>query len=120
MQFAETVKSQLALRGWSIRKFADEIGRSPEHARKISTGLAFPSDDLALRIAEKLEIDPEDFQGQVASDRFQKRYGKKPPQRARTDLEPIEGLWDQLTPEQRDCVVCVANCLTMRNRRRAQ
>ena len=116
MQFAETVRGQLALRGWTIRKFADEIGRSPEHARKISTGRAFPSDDLALRIAQKLEIDPDDFQGKVASDRFEKRYGKKPPQRARPDLEPIENLWDRLTPEQRDCVVCVASCLVARRR----
>jgi transcriptional regulator with XRE-family HTH domain len=120
MQFAQTVRNQMNAKGWSVKKFADEIGKTPEHARKLSTGRAFPSDDLALRIAQKLDIDHEEFQEQLDRDRWEKKYKKKPPESARTDLGPLEGVWEQLNPDQREYIICVANCLVMRRQRKAQ
>jgi len=116
MQFAQTVRNQIEAKGWSIRKFADEIGRTPEHARKLYAGRAFPSDDTAARIAQKLEIDHAEFQKQLAEDRWERKYSRKPPQSARPDLGPLEDVWERLNPDQRDCVLCVANCLVTKKR----
>ena len=116
MKFADTVRDQMEAKGWTIKKFADEIGRTPEHARKLYAGRAFPSDDLALRIAQKLEIDQAEFQKQLAADRWEKKYRRKPPQSAQTDLGPLEEVWEQLSSDQRDCVLCVANCLATKRR----
>jgi transcriptional regulator with XRE-family HTH domain len=114
MQFSDTVRSRVEAKGWSVKRFADEIGRTPEHARKLYTGLAFPSNDLALRIAQKLEIDQEKFQDQLDNDRWEKKHKKKPPESARPDLGPLEGIWERLDADERDCVFCVANCLVKR------
>jgi ribosome-binding protein aMBF1 (putative translation factor) len=120
MQFADTVRSQITAKGWSIKRFADEISRTPEHARKISAGRAFPSDDLAERIADKLDIDNAELQKQLAADRWEKKYKKKPPQSERPDLGPLESIWEELSTDQREYMLCVANCLIMKKRRRAR
>jgi transcriptional regulator with XRE-family HTH domain len=120
MRFADTVRCQLDAKGWSVRKFADEIGRTPEHARKLSSGLTFPADDLVPRIAEKLGIDHAELQEQLDRDRWEKKHRKKPPESARPDLAPLEDLWEQLNPDQREYMLCVANCLVMRRQRKAQ
>ena len=119
MQFANTVRGQIEARGWSVKKFADEIGRSPEHARKISTGLAFPSDDLAVRIAQKLELDQAKLQGQLDADRWEKKHQKKPPESEHPDLGPLEDAWEQLDAGQRDLILCVAYCLKTKKHRQA-
>jgi transcriptional regulator with XRE-family HTH domain len=116
MQFAETIRSGLDARKWSVKRFADEIGRSPEHARKLSSGTAFPSDDLAVCIAQKLELDQTEFQKQLEADRWQKKYRKKPPESEHPDLGALEHLWVELTAEQRECIVCLADCLLSRRR----
>jgi transcriptional regulator with XRE-family HTH domain len=106
-------------KGWSVKRFADEIGRTPEHARKISTGLAFPSDDLAMRIAQKLDIDHEEFRKQLAEDRWEKKYKKKPPESEHTNLGRLENVWAELNAGQRELVLCVAICLKAKKRKRA-
>src|SRR3954453_12750249 len=99
MQFADIVRNQIAAKGWSIKRFADEIGRTPEHARKISAGRAFPSDDLAVRIADKLDIDNAKLQKQLAADRWEKKYKKKPPRSEHLDLGPLESIWEKLSTD---------------------
>jgi transcriptional regulator with XRE-family HTH domain len=116
MQFANTVQERLAAKGWSLRKFGDEIGRTPEHARKLSTGRAFPSDDLVHRIADKLEIEHEKLQRLLEADRWEKKYKRKPPESARPDLAPIQGVWQELSKDQRVFLVCVAKCLKTKKR----
>jgi len=119
MQFADTVRDQIGAKGWSIKRFADEIGRTPEHARKLSTGLAFPSDDLAVRIAQKLELDHAKLQALLDADRWEKKHKRKPPESERPDLAPLEDVWAELDADQRDLVICVANCLILKRRKRA-
>jgi hypothetical protein len=120
LNFSDTIRDQLRKRQWSVKKFADEIGRSPEHARKLRNGTAFPSGDLALRIAAKLELNSADFQLEIDAARWEKTRGRKPPQADRPDLVPLEGIWNELTAEQREYVVCVANCLLLKRIRKPQ
>jgi transcriptional regulator with XRE-family HTH domain len=117
MQFADTVRDQILAKGWSIKQFADEIGRTPEHARKISTGLAFPSDDLAVRIAQKLGLDHDKLQTLLEVDRWEKRRKKKPPMSEHPELGPLENIWSALNGDQRELVLCVAKCLRTQARR---
>ena|SRR2546422_11232658 len=119
MEFAKIIRDRMGMKGWSVPKLAEEIGRSPEHARKICNGKTFPSDDLAERIATKLEMDPAEFKERVAADRWQKKYKKRPPQTERMELGPLEKIWMELDSEQREYLLCVGNCLMMRRPRRA-
>lgn len=120
MQFADVVRAGIDAKGWSMKEFADEIGKTPEHARKISSGLAFPSDDLALRIAQKLEIDHSDLQRKLDEARWEKKHKRKPPESERPKLGPLEEVWEQLNRDQREYVLCVANCLITKKWQRAQ
>ena len=120
MQFAEIIRSKVDAKGWSMKRFGDEIGRTPEHARKIYHGRAFPADDLIPRIAEKLQADQVELQEQLAEARWEKRYKKKAPQPVRSDFGPLDGVWELLDSEQREYVACVANCLVMRKQRKSQ
>jgi ribosome-binding protein aMBF1 (putative translation factor) len=113
MLFSDTIRRGVQTKGWSIKKFADEIGRTPEHARKISNGTAFPSNDLTVRIAEKLEVDQTELQQQLDEARWERRHKKKPPTPAQVDLGPIEEAWRRLSQDQRQYVLCVANCFIM-------
>jgi ribosome-binding protein aMBF1 (putative translation factor) len=119
MQFADTVRDQIQAKGWSVKRFADEIGRTPEHARKISTGLAFPSDDTATRIAQKLELDHAKLQTQLDADRWEKKHKRKPPESEHPDLGPLENVWAELDTDQRELMLCVATCLRRRKRKQA-
>jgi transcriptional regulator with XRE-family HTH domain len=111
MGFSQTIRTQLRAREWSVKRFADEIGRGPEHARKLRNGTAFPSGDLAQRIAVKLGLDPAEFQAEVDVAKWEKKHGRKPPQTAHPELGPIEHLWIELSADQREYLLCVANCL---------
>jgi ribosome-binding protein aMBF1 (putative translation factor) len=117
MQFADTVRDQMDAKGWSVKRFAEEIGRTPEHARKISTGLAFPSDDLAVRIAHRLELDHVKLQTLLDADRWEKKHRKKPPESEQADLGPLQNLWTELNDQQREVILCVASCLKTQRRR---
>jgi transcriptional regulator with XRE-family HTH domain len=98
-------------KGWTIKRFADEIGRTAEHARKISNGLAFPSNDLAERIAQKLSVDHSELQRQLDEARWEKKHKKKPPESVHPDFGPLEEVWEQLNLDQRRYMICVATCL---------
>lgn len=111
MEFSETIRAKLKERDWSVKKFADEIGRSPEHARKLRNGTAFPSRDLIPRIAAKLELDNIEFQSQVDAAKWEKTHGKKPPVSEHPNFGALEELWPELNAEQREYVICMAKCI---------
>lgn len=117
MSFADTVRSKIDEKGWSVKRFADEIGRTPEHARKIRSGQAFPSDDLIPRIAETLEVDHTELQTKLDADRWEKKHKKKPPVSEQVDLGPLQDLWTELNAQQREVILCVASCLKTQIRR---
>ncbi len=119
MHFSETVRSKIDEKGWTVKRFADEIGRTPEHARKIRSGRAFPSDDLVPRIAQTLELDHAELQTQLDADRWEKKHRKKPPESEHEDLGPLQGLWTDLDDQQREVVLCVASCLRATKRKHA-
>jgi transcriptional regulator with XRE-family HTH domain len=107
-------------RGWTVKQFADEIGKSPEHARKLRNGTTFPSQDLTQRIADRLQIDAEKFRQQVDGDKCEQKFGRKPPEMEPPDLGPLTRIWSRLDPDERESLVCIANCLvTKRLRKRA-
>ena len=117
MRFADTVRAKIDEKGWSVKRFADEIGRTPEHARKISSGRAFPSDDLIPRIAQTLEVDHAELQTQLDADRWEKKHKKKPPESEHLEFGPLENVWSELNGDQRELILCVANCLRAQTRR---
>jgi len=111
LKFSSTIRAKLRARKWTLKRFADEIGRSPEHARKLRNGTAFPSDDLVPIIAAKLELDNTKFQSQIDAERWEKKRGKKPPMREYPDFGALEELWPELNDEQRESVICLAKCI---------
>jgi transcriptional regulator with XRE-family HTH domain len=117
MRFADTVRSKIDEKGWTVKRFADEIGRTPEHARKIRSGRAFPADDLIPRIAQTLDVGHAELQTQLDADRWEKKHKKKPPESEQVDLGPLQDLWKELNDHQREVILCVATCLKTQMRR---
>jgi ribosome-binding protein aMBF1 (putative translation factor) len=117
MRFADTVRAKIEEKGWPVKRFADEIGRTPEHARKISSGRAFPSDDLIPRIAQTLGVDHAELQTQLDADRWEKKHKKKPPESEQGNLGPLQDLWAELNDQQRQVILCVASCLKTKMKR---
>jgi len=119
MGFSQTIRSELRLRKWTTKRFSDEIRCSPEHARKVRGGIVPPGPDLTLRIADKLEIDPEELQREVDIAKWEKLHHRKPPNVTRPDMTALESLWTELSEDQREYMVCVASCLIMKKKTRA-
>ena len=111
MKFSQTIRCQLDSMGWTIARFGKEIGRTPEHARKLRNGMAFPSDDLIPKIVIKLGLDGEKFRNMVLEDRWIHKHGKKPPTLDRHDLGSLELIWGNLCKEDKEYILCVASCL---------
>lgn len=98
------------------KTLAAGLDRSLEHVRKLISGLAPPGRDLQPRLAEVLELELRLIEDAVESDQWFKKHGKKPPS-SEGFVSPLEKLWVQLTPEQRDQLVCVAECMFKRNKK---
>ena len=118
MGYADTIRAELEARQWSVKRFADEIGRSPEHARKVRDGTAPPGPDLTRHIAAKLGLNLDELQEEVDIAKWEKRHSRKPPKPDHPDLGPLERVWKELTADQRQYLLCFADCLTRKKLRR--
>ncbi len=97
--------------GYSRKRLAAAIQRTPEHVRKLVEGEAFPGPDLRDHIADVLKLDRNVFREAIDKDRWFKKTGRKPPMPEKPRVSPIDRVWERLTPEQRQVLECVASCM---------
>lgn len=77
---------------------------------------AFPSIDLQDRLAEILGIDRAKFTSTIQADRRYKMTQRSVPKGL--PKSPIDRFWEQLNYEQRESIMCVAECFVRLNRKK--
>ncbi|HUJ21276.1 MAG TPA: hypothetical protein VLX58_07125, partial [Bryobacteraceae bacterium] len=78
-----------------------------EHARRIVKGIGVPSKPILKALCAYLGLDYKEAERIATADRIQKKYGGIPLELAgkKAGLEPIERVWETLTPDQqRDAI----------------
>lgn len=102
--FAEAVHAALDQKGITTVRFAEILGVSYEHARKLLNSMAFPSTLLLDKICRVLGMDKAEAERILIADRIRHKYGSlsqapEPPARNQR-FAKIEGKLSSLTSEQ--------------------
>jgi hypothetical protein len=89
--------------------------------RKLEAGEALPGPDLQERLAEVLKLDYQLLREATENDRWLKKFGKEPPVAGWKSIAlPIERVWGRLSRNQREDILCIAECMSRRNRKRTK
>lgn len=65
----ETIKRSRLRKGWTQKKLAEEVKVSGVYISKLEQGVNLPGDELALKLARKLDLDEKDFVSHLFRDR---------------------------------------------------
>ena len=111
------MQRQMEAKKLGPRQVAANVGRSFEHIRKLCSSETFPSRSLQDALADFLEIDRVEFEKQVNADRWRQKFGKIP---TVTEIRrPIDSVWEELSKDQQDSLLCMARCLARQRKRKA-
>ena len=104
----------------SIKSFAEKIKTSYEHTRKIAKGETVPSRHLLPDIAEALGLNLLELEALANRDRARKKFPSVAlgPKAANPELEPLENVWNDLSEDQRDDLILLAQRWSLRERKR--
>lgn len=95
-------------------------GCTPEHVRKILAGEAFPSRSLLQVIANQTNTTLSDLEQLLDRDRWNYKHGRKPPAATLPpDTTALLRYWDELRPQDKNTLLCVAECLHRKLKRGA-
>ena len=120
-RFSALLSSRMEKLGHTRKSLATVIRRSVEHVRKLESGEALPGPDLQQRLAEVLELDQSILKDATENDRWLKKYGRYPSMVGRKSATlPIERAWVRLSRSQKEDILCIAECMSRRNRKRTQ
>ena len=88
----------------SIRDMAFKTGIVYEHVRRTVRGEGIPSKYVLKLMCDVLGVDFKEAEKIATADKIRRRYGKLPDEIAnkKPGLEPIERVWDRLTPQQQE------------------
>lgn len=109
-RLGDLISKKLAEKDLEILDLAKELEVSYEHARRIVKGLGVPSKPILRIICTYLGMNYKEAEKMVTVDKIQKKYGGIPLELSnkKPGLEPIERVWDSLTPsQQRDAVTLI-------------
>lgn len=86
-----------------IKEFADVLGISYEHSRKMVRGLAVPTRFLILAIAKEFGEDPGELERLAKEDSFRRKYGAESPTPIfNPEVAPFATAWHMLTDSQKN------------------
>ena len=119
-QFRELLRKRTGKLGYTRKDLSLKLNRSVEHVRKLLAGEAFPGPDLQERIAEVLRVDHETLDKAVKRDRWSKKYGNPPSATVVERVSPMGEMWDQLSSDQREDLVCFVQCMIRKNRKKVR
>jgi transcriptional regulator with XRE-family HTH domain len=106
---SEFIKQALLDKGMSIKDLSEKLELSYEHTRRLTNGLTIPSKFVLRALCSILDLNEQDMEKLVTVDKIRKRYGSIPAEIAgkKPGLEPIERVWDRLTPDQQGDAVAM-------------
>lgn len=109
---SEMINKKMEEVGMSIRGLAQKLEMSYEHVRRITNAESIPSPRVLKDICGHLKLNYKEAEKLLTADKIRKKYGTIPLELSgkKPGLEPIERVWDQLTPEhQKDAVVLITD-----------
>ena len=117
-KISDLISEEMRLKGVSIRDIAEGTDRSYEHIRKLVKGIAIPSVSIIRAVAGFLEIDFQKLYRLSQQDSITKKYGDVPLEMAhkKPSLEPLDRVWDDLTKQQQDGIISMAQGWARQNR----
>jgi transcriptional regulator with XRE-family HTH domain len=115
---AALIAGKMREMGVSIKDLAGALEISYEHARRVVRGLCAPSKTLLTAICEALEVDLAQAERIASLDEMRAKYGNLVAESAGKNaaLEPIERVWDLLTPEQQQDAIAMIQAWASRTR----
>lgn len=109
---SELIRAYMHKRNLDRVGLAAKLNRHPETVRRLEEGLSFPPSEVEDKLIAMLEMTPEEakeFRHAVKCDRWVKDFGPPPESAPAT---PIDAYWRDLTTEQRETLICIAECFT--------
>jgi transcriptional regulator with XRE-family HTH domain len=115
---AELIAGKMGEIGVSINDLAGALEISYEHARRVVRGECLPSKHLLASVCEALEIDLGQAERIASLYQMHAKYGNLVAESAgkNSELEPIERVWDLLTPEQQQDAIAMIQAWASRNK----
>ena len=99
-----------------IKRLADSLSLSYEHARKIVRGLSPPSELLARELARFFGVAPQRFTDLVRKDRFSREYGEEfEIPASNPGLREIVSAWAKLTDTQKKALLTMLEAFIAQN-----
>jgi transcriptional regulator with XRE-family HTH domain len=122
-ELSELISNAMEKQKVSIKDLAIGLDISYEHARRIVRGEGIPSKHILRAICKALDIDFTVAERLAVDSRVRKAYGDsvilnlagKIP-----SLEPVERIWEQLTPEQQEDAITLMQGWARRNQAKKQ
>lgn len=114
----DLISSRMGELGMSIKELAKAIEVTYEHARRIVKEESVPSKQLMKAVSGALEMPRETLESASVEDKIRIRYKDLPASiiERKAGLEPIERVWENLGPDQRENLIALAQSMA-RNRR---
>jgi transcriptional regulator with XRE-family HTH domain len=99
---SDMVTAKMEEKGFSIKDLAIKLDLTYEHARRIVRGEGVPSRFVLRPLCELLGMPYKEAERVATEDKIRIKYGTVPMEMAgkKPSLEPIERVWDLLSPEQ--------------------
>jgi transcriptional regulator with XRE-family HTH domain len=116
---AQKLLDAMEEKGMSIKELAEKSDTTYEHIRKILRGGSFPSKYMIRVLSELLNIKKSELEQLVAADQIRQKYGKIPAilSGKNPELEPVERIWNNLTPAQQADFVAQMQAVAKRNKK---
>lgn len=116
--FAEKLNARMEEIDVDIRRLAEAVDTTYEHTRRVVRGLSVPSNPLLRAICTELELDYDEMKELAMADKLKRKYGSALASltERNPELEPLERLWPDLTDEQKNTLVFVAQGFAKSNK----
>ena len=107
-----------AKKGASIKDLSIRAETTYEHMRRIVRGDNVPSKHILRALCTYLDVPYREAEKLAAADRIQKKFGTIPQELSgkKPGLDPVERVWDNLTPEQQQSVIMMVQAMAKQNR----
>lgn len=119
-RLSNAITAAMEDRGVSIRDLAKKIEVTYEHMRRIVRGAGEPSKYVLKLICDELKLPYKELLDVAKATEMQEKYGDLPVVLAgkKPGMEPIDRVWDQLTEDQQEGMVVLAQAWAQANRAR--
>lgn len=109
------------VKGMTLVDLAKSVGDgtgSYENMRRVFKGISVPSAYLLRNICDVLDLPRPEMERLAKADKIRLKFGTVPLELSgkKPSLEPVDRVWDDLTPEQQGAVVNMVQAWSKQNR----